>query len=51
MSDDRDALRAWLELLAAAGGLKKSMDAKFRDRWSVFSETDLMQAQQQPAVA
>ena len=25
--------------------------AKFRDRWSVFSETELMQAQQQPAVA
>jgi DNA-binding MarR family transcriptional regulator len=35
MSDDRDALRAWLELLAAAGGLKKFMDAKFRDRFGL----------------
>ncbi len=33
MSDDREALRAWLELLDASQGLKKAVDTGFRSRF------------------
>jgi DNA-binding MarR family transcriptional regulator len=45
MSDDRDTLRAWLELLAAANGLKKSIDARLRARYGLsISRFDVLAA-------
>ncbi|MEE2692188.1 MAG: MarR family transcriptional regulator [Pseudomonadota bacterium] len=42
---DRDALRAWLDLLAAAGALKKSIDAKLRDGFGLsISRFDVLAA-------
>jgi DNA-binding MarR family transcriptional regulator len=35
MNDDREALRAWLALLAASGRLKKSVDGLFRSRFGL----------------
>jgi DNA-binding MarR family transcriptional regulator len=45
MTDDRDALRAWLELLGAANELKKSIDARLRDAFGVsISRFDVLAA-------
>ncbi len=47
MNDDREALRAWLDLLAASQGLKKAVDTGFRSlfghsisRFDVLSALD-----------
>ncbi|HOP20251.1 MAG TPA: hypothetical protein PK585_09235, partial [Amphiplicatus sp.] len=45
MNDILDAVRAWLQLLRIAGGLKKSMDARLRGRFGVsISRFDVMSA-------
>lgn len=45
MSDDRDAIRAWLLLLRQAGAMKKSMDARLRSRFGIsISRFDIMSA-------
>ncbi|MCB2097516.1 MAG: MarR family transcriptional regulator [Parvularculaceae bacterium] len=52
MSDDREAVRAWLSLLAASRGLEKAVDAGFRNnfghsisRFDVLSALDRAGAQ------
>lgn len=45
MSGDRDALRAWLDLLAAASAIKKSVDARLRQRFGLsISRFDVLAA-------
>lgn len=45
MSDDRDALRAWLALLGASNALKKSVDTRFRSRFGLsISRFDVLSA-------
>lgn len=45
MSERREALRAWLALLGAAGALKKSVDARFRERFDLsISRFDVLAA-------
>jgi len=45
VNDILDAVRAWLQLLRIAGGLKKSMDARLRGRFGVsISRFDVMSA-------
>ena len=43
--DDRDKLRAWLDLLAASNQLKKSIDTSFRSEFGIsISRFDVMAA-------
>lgn len=45
MNDDREALRAWLDLLAASQGLKKAVDTGFRSRFGhSISRFDVLSA-------
>lgn len=45
MSDDREALRAWLDLLAASQGLKKAVDTGLRSRFGhSISRFDVLSA-------
>ncbi len=45
MNDDRDAVRAWLALLAASRGLEKAVDAGFRTRFGhSISRFDVLSA-------
>jgi DNA-binding MarR family transcriptional regulator len=45
MSDPREALRTWLALLGAAGALKKSVDARLRERFDLsISRFDVLSA-------
>ena len=47
MSDNRDAVRAWLQMLSAANAMKKSIDARLRARFGVsLSRFDAMAALQ-----
>lgn len=45
MNESRDALRAWLRMLATAGALKKSIDARLRAQFQVsISRFDILSA-------
>jgi len=45
MSDDKQALRAWLDLLSAANGIKKAVDARLRSRFGMsISRFDVLAA-------
>ena len=45
MSDDRGALRAWLDLLTTASAIKKSVDARLRQRFGLsISRFDVLAA-------
>ena len=45
MRDDREPLRAWLDLLAASNAIKKGVDARLRQRFGLsLSRFDIMAA-------